>query len=254
VGETMSIINSVIIVTGASKGIGRATALALAREGGRVLAVARTASLLAELESLAADLPGQVVAVPADVTQRAQVEGVVDLGLQRFGRIDVLVNNAGVELPKPVEDFTDGDYDVMLDTNLRAVFFLIQAVVPTMKEQRSGLIVNIASTAGHRGFGSDSVYCASKFGVVGLTDALDEELRQYGIRVSCISPGATNTELAKETWSPPDDPYRPHFLQPEDVAGAVVYVVSQPAHVTVPRLNLLPFVEPPYSAPLPLDG
>jgi NADP-dependent 3-hydroxy acid dehydrogenase YdfG len=82
---------------------------------------------------------------------------------------------------------------------------------------------------------------------------LDEELRPFGIRVSCISPGATNTELAKETWSPPDDPYRSHFLQPEDVACAVVFVVSQPPRVAVPRINLLPLVEPPYSPLLPLD-
>jgi NADP-dependent 3-hydroxy acid dehydrogenase YdfG len=242
-----------ILVTGASKGIGRATALALAERGGRVLAVARTSSLLDNLASRSATLPGQIVPVPTDITRRAQVEAAVNRAVQLFGRLDVLVNNAGVELPKPVEEFSDDEYAQMLDTNLKAVFFFVRAAVPIMKQQRSGLIVNVASTAGHRGFGGDSVYCASKFGVVGLTDALDEELRPFGIRVSVISPGATNTELAKETWSPPDDPYRPHFLQPEDVASAVVFVVGQPRHVTVPRLTMIPRIEPLYSSILPLE-
>jgi NADP-dependent 3-hydroxy acid dehydrogenase YdfG len=250
----MGTAGSTIIVTGASKGIGRATALALAERGGRVVAVARTTSALAELESAAAGLAGEILAAPADITRRGQVEGVVQQTIGHYGRVDVLVNNAGVELPKPIDTFTDDEYALMLETNLTGVFYAIRAVVPIMKAQRSGLIINIASTAGHRGFGGDSVYCASKFGVVGLTDALDEELRQFGIRVSCISPGATNTELAKETWSPPDDPYRPYFLQPEDVAGAVVFVVDQPPRVTVPRINMIPLVEPLYSAMLPLEG
>lgn len=248
----MSIEKQAVMVTGASRGIGRATALALAREGGKVLAVARTATLLAELAEQASGLPGQIVPAAADVTQRDQAEAAVTKAIEQFGRIDALVNCAGVELPKPVEEFTDEEYARMLDTNLKAIFYLVRAVVPIMKQQRSGLIVNIASTAGHRGFAGDSVYCASKFGVVGLTDALDEELRPFGIRVSCISPGAADTDLAKGTWSPPDDPYRAHFLRPEDVARAVLFVVSQPPHVTIPRLSILPLVEPPYSPFLPI--
>ncbi|NIQ78369.1 MAG: SDR family NAD(P)-dependent oxidoreductase [Anaerolineae bacterium] len=248
----MSIKDSIIIVTGASKGIGRATALAFAREGAHVLAVARSSSLLDELAVQASTLPAEIVAAPADVTQCEQVEAVVSLALTRYGRIDVLVNNAGVELVKPVETFTDDDYAAMLDTNLKGIFLFTRAVVPSMKAQRSGLVINIASTAGLRGFAGDALYCASKFGVVGLTEALDEELRKFGIRVSCISPGATNTELAKDTWSPPDDPYRPHFLQPEDVARAILYVASQPPHVTVGQILLLPTVEPRYSPLLPL--
>ncbi|MGQ9599121.1 MAG: SDR family oxidoreductase [Anaerolineae bacterium] len=249
----MSIEKQAIIVTGASRGIGRATALALAREGGQVLAVARTSTLLKELAEQAANLPGQIIPATIDVTQRNQAEAAVAKAVELFERIDVLVNCAGVELPRAVEEFSDEEYTRMMDTNLKAVFYLIRAVVPIMKRQRSGLIVNIASTAGHRGFSGDSVYCASKFGVVGLTDSLDEELRRFGIRVSCISPGATDTDLAKATWSPPDDPYRALFLRPEDVAGAVLFVVGQPQHVTIPRLNILPMVEPPYSPFLPLE-
>lgn len=245
--------DSVIIVTGASKGIGRATALAFARAGAHALAVARSVNLLERLEEEAAGLPGEIVAMPADVTQREQVEAVVKTAVTQYGCVDVLVNNAGIERVKPLDDVTDADYAATIDTNLKGVFLFTRAVVSTMKDQRSGLIINVASTAGVRGFANDAIYCASKFGVVGFTDALDEELREFGIRVTCVSPGAVNTELAKDTWSPPDDPYRPHFLQPEDLAAMMLFIASQPPRVTIPHVHMRPLVEPPYSSVLPLE-
>jgi NADP-dependent 3-hydroxy acid dehydrogenase YdfG len=244
----------IVIVTGASKGIGRATALAFGRHGDRVIAVARSAALLEALVSEAGDLPGEIHAAPADITQRIAVEQVVAQTLDHFGRIDVLVNNAGVERVKPVEQVTDEDYDVTLDTSLKGTFYFVRAVVPVMKTQRGGMIINVSSTAGLRGFAEDAVYCAAKFGVAGLSDALDDELRSFGIRVCCIFPGATNTDLAKDTWSPPDDPYRPYFLQPEDVARAILFVANQPAQVAIESIVLRPTIEPPYSPTLPLDG
>lgn len=245
--------DSVVIVTGASKGIGRATALAFARAGAHTLAVARSMNLLERLEEEAAELSGEIVAMPADVTQREQVEAVVKEAVTEYGCVDVLVNNAGIERVKPLDDVTDDDYAATIDTNLKGVFLFTRAVVPTMKGQRSGLIINVASTAGVRGFANDTIYCASKFGVVGFTDALDEELREFGIRVTCVSPGAVNTELAKDTWSPPDDPYRPHFLQPEDLAAMILFIASQPPRVTIPHVHMRSLVEPPYSSVLPLE-
>jgi NADP-dependent 3-hydroxy acid dehydrogenase YdfG len=249
----MNIENQVVIVTGASKGIGRATALVFARARARVLAVARSTNLLTQLASEAGGLPGEIIPAPADITRQEEVEAVVKGALSNLGRIDLLVNNAGVEFVGPVESFSDEAYAAMLDTNLKGLFFFTRAVVPVMKAQHAGMIINIASSAGLRGFAEDAVYCASKFGVVGFTDALDDELRQFGIRVCCISPGAVNTELAKETWSPAGDPYRPYYLQPEDVAQAVLYAAAQPAHVAIESIVLRPMVEPPYSALLPLD-
>jgi NAD(P)-dependent dehydrogenase (short-subunit alcohol dehydrogenase family) len=249
----MTLKDNVVIVTGASKGIGRATSLALAREGAHVLAVARSAALLDELAVLSSDVPGEVIAAPADVAQREQVEEVVKQALNRYGKVDILVNNAGVEWVKPIEDVTDDEYSATLDVNLKGTFLFCRAVIPTMKMQKYGLIINISSTGGLRGFGGDAVYSASKFGVIGFTEALDEELRPFGIRVSYIAPGATNTELGVDHWSPPDDPYRPYYLQPEDVARAIVFVASQPPHVAVAQMLVLPTIEPRYAPFLPIE-
>lgn len=243
----------VVIVTGASKGIGRTTALGFAEGGATVFAVARNQGLLEALAAESEALAGQIIASPADVRQRPQVEKVVTEAQQRAGRIDILVNNAGIERVRPLDEVSDEEFAATIDTNLKGTFLFIRAVLPGMKAQKTGHIINVSSSAGLRGFAEDAVYCASKFGVMGLTDALDEELRGYGIRVSAVAPGAVDTDLAKDTWSPPDDPYRPHFLQPEDVANAILFVAAQPRHVTVPLITLLPLIEPPYSPPLPLE-
>jgi len=203
--------NRVAIVTGASKGIGRATTFALVQQGIHVLAVARSTHLLDKLVMETASLPGKLIIAYADITQRDKVEAAVKQALEYFGHIDVLVNNAGVELVKPVETVSDDEYAATMDTNLKGLFYFTRAVVLHMKRQGSGLIINISSTAGHRGFAEDAIYCASKFGVVGFSDALDEELRKFGIRICCISPGAVNTELAKDTWCPPERPLSTAF-------------------------------------------
>ena len=134
----------------------------------------------------------------------------------------------------------------MVDTNLRGVFNFTRAVIPAMKVRRRGQILSVASVAGIRGFAEDAVYTASKYGVVGFSDALDEELRTTGIRVGCICPGAVATDLAAP-WLPTDDPRRPYVLQPEDVAGALWYAASQPGHVAVGLVILRPLIEPPHS-------
>ena len=250
----MKLLNSqVAVVTGASRGIGRSVCLALAKDGVRVIAVARSEKLLEQLVSEATTLQGEVVAAPADVRRSDDAASAVALTMSRYGKIDILVNNAGVEWPKAIDETSDADYEHMLDTNLRGYFRFCRSVVPIMKRQRNGYIVNLASTAGLRGYAGDSVYCATKWGVQGLTDALHEELRPYGIRVCSIAPGSVNTDIAKETWSPPEDPFRAHMLQPEDVARAIIYVVSQPRHVVIEHIVLRPLVELPYSSMLPLD-
>lgn len=236
------------IVTGVSRGAGRAIAERLATDGAVVIAVARDADRLAAL----ADRVAGIVPVVGDVRDPGVGDRAIVAALSATGRVDVLVNNAGIERVRPVDEVSDAEYDLTLDTNLRGTFNLVRAVLPAMKSQQAGSIVNIASTAGLRGFVDDAVYTASKFGVVGLTDALDEELRPYGIRVCAICPGAINTDLARDTWSPPDDPYRAHYLQPSDVADAVAWVIGQPPHVAVSRVVLRAMVEPPYGPLLPL--
>jgi len=239
----------VAVVTGASRGVGRATALRLAAEGATVVGIARSADALATLPAEAKGLAGSIETVALDIrSPRAVDTAFLDLE-QRLGRIDILVNNAGVERVKPLEAVADEDYEAMVETNLRGTFHCIRAVLPGMKARRSGHIVSISSAAGLRGFGGDAVYCASKFGIVGLMDALDEELRPFGIRVTTICPGAIDTSLV--TWAEPG--YREHFLRPADVAEAIAYAVSQPPHVAVGLLVIRPFVEPPHSDFLTLE-
>lgn len=240
----MTLSNKVSIVTGASRGIGFAIARALAAEGTTVFAVNRQTPTQTGIS-------GNVIQLVADVRDRAQVQEAVRTVLERAGRIDILVNNAGVEVIKPLVDTGDDEYDKLLDTNLKGAFLFTTAVLPTMQEQHSGHLIFINSVSGLRGFADDAVYCASKHGLSGLADALDEELRSEGIRVTSIYPGATDTELSLETWAPAGDPRRPFFMKPEDVAAAVTYVASQPPRVVVRKVVLQPLIEPPYSDFLP---
>lgn len=246
-------IDQVVVVTGASRGVGRATALRLARDGARVVAVARDERRLdALLEDVPGDGTGAILPLPGDVRSGKTADRAVALALARFGRLDAIVNNAGIERVRPLDEVSDDDYDVTLDTNLRGPFNLIRAALPHLKERHGGTVLTIASVAAIRGYPDDAVYTASKFGVLGLSDALEEELRPFGIRVCVICPGAINTDLAIDSWSPADDPYRPHYLQPDDIADAVAWVLGQPARVVVGRIVLRPLVEPPYGATLPL--
>jgi len=248
----MGLEERVILVSGASRGIGRATALALAADGATVIGIARPSEELTELPSLASDLPGNIEAVAADVRSASDVADAVAAVERRHGRLDVLVNVAGVERVKPLDTVTDEDYEATVDTNLRGVFHLCRAVLPIMRRQQQGHIVSVASAAGIRGFRDDAVYSASKFGVVGLMDALDEEVRSDGIRITTICPGAVDTTLV--TWVEPDSPYRSRFLAPGDVAAAVRFAIAQPAHVVVGLIVVRPLVEPPHSEMLSLES
>lgn len=236
----------VTVVTGASRGVGRATALRFASEGLTVVAVARDRGRLDTLAAEASAVGGRVIPRTGDVREASDVQRIVDETESDLGPVEILINNAGVERVKPVEAVTDVDYAEMVDTNLRGVFNFTRAVVPGMKARRRGQILSVASIAGIRGFAEDAVYTASKFGVVGFSDALDEELRPFGIRVGCICPGAIATDLSAP-WLPPDDPRRAHALQPADVADALWYAASQPAHVAVGLIVLRPVIEPPHS-------
>ncbi len=242
----MSLAGKVIILTGASRGIGLEAARALSAEGARVYGVARTAVDPSKLAD-------GIIMFRADVRDRSQVTEVVRTVLEDAGRIDVLINNAGVEVVKPLADIDDEEYDQVLDTNLRGAFLFTSAVIPSMQRQQAGHIVFVNSVSGIRGFADDAIYCASKHALTGLADALDEELRPRGIRITSIHPGATDTTLALNSWAPADDPRRPYFLKAEDVAAAIVYAVSQPPRVVVKQIVIQPLIEPPHSEFLPLE-
>lgn len=219
-----------VLITGASSGIGRTAACALARVGARLALVARRKDRLMQLAWEIRKQEGLAEAIPCDVTSLESMHAAVRECVARFGRLDVLVNNAGAGLFATAEETTADDLDQMLAVNLKGTFHGIQAALPVMRRQGSGHIINVASTAGRRGSPYVGAYCASKFAVVGLTESLRTELLGSGIRVSLFCPGATRTEffdVARRLT-----PHHPGAVGPvesaERVAERLVSLIERP--------------------------
>ncbi len=234
--------NKVAIVTGAGRGAGRAIALRLAQEGASVVAVARTRT---ELDRLAAEIAaanGVCEAIAANVASPADARRIAAETLERFGRIDVLVNNAGVGGPvSSVEEIPVEEWQHTLDVNLTGPFLCSQAVLPAMKEQRSGHIIMISSGAGKQGYPNMAAYCASKFGLHGLAQSLAAEVSDLNIRVTTILPGSiaeTSFSGQRKGWMP-----RPgaKYLRPEDLGDAILFLLRQPPSAWTQEMNLWPF-------------
>ncbi|HKC98153.1 MAG TPA: SDR family oxidoreductase [Methylomirabilota bacterium] len=227
----------VAIVTGAGRGIGHAIATALAREDATVVLAARTRQQLAATAAAIREGGGTALAIPADVTQDAAVEAMVEQAIAELGRVDVLVTAAGVASFGPVAGTKPADWDGMLAVNLRAVMVTCRAVLPIMIRQRRGTIINVASVAAQRAIPGAAAYTATKAGVVGFSRVLAEELRAEGVRVGVLVPGAVDTPL----WDPiPNSPDRGRMLRPEDVARAAVLMASLPPGASLEELTLLP--------------
>lgn len=216
---------NVIAITGASSGIGEASARALVAEGASVVLGARRRD---RLEGLADELGDQVAVVEMDVRDPAGSQRLVETALERFGRFDALVANAGIGAYGGIMDLDDDTLREMMDTNVAGTVWPIRAAVPHFLEQGAGDIVIVASVAGLRGADDEAVYAATKFAQVGLAGALDRELREQRIRVSTLCPGGTATEFAMGAGRTPDMPGLAEMLRPEDVAEAVVTVLRQP--------------------------
>jgi len=216
---------TVVAITGASSGIGEATARALAVEGASVVLGARRKDRLTEL---ADELGSQVAVVEMDVRTPEDSQRMVDQAVESFGHLDAIVVNAGVGMYGGIMDQTDDEIRAMIDTNVAGTIWPIRAAVPRLLENGGGDIVIVASVAGLRGAGDEAVYAATKYAQVGLAGALDRELREKDIRVSTIAPGGTATEFAMGTGRTPDMPGLADMLDAEDVAAAVVTVLQQP--------------------------
>ncbi len=235
--DALPLAERVAIVTGAGRGIGRAVAETLARQGATVVLGARTRSELAAVAEAIRGAGGQALAVPTDVTQDAHVGALVDQTVGHFGRVDILVTAAGVAAFGPVASAKPEDWDPMLAVNLRATMVCCRAVLPPMIRQRSGTIVNIASVAASRPIAGAAAYAATKAAVVAWSRVLAEELRADGVRVGVVSPGAVDTPL----WDAiPGGPDRARMLTPDAVARAVLLMVTLPPGATLEELTLLP--------------
>jgi short-subunit dehydrogenase len=220
----------VVIVTGASSGIGRETALHFARERARLVLAARRQQRLQILAEEIQALGAEVLSLPTDVAQEDQVATLVEGAFERFGRVDILVNNAGVGLVALVEETSPEDMEIILRVNFLGAFYGIRAALPIMRRQGSGHIINISSIAGKRGLPLSGAYCASKFALIGLSESLRLELRGSGINVSVICPVGTATEffdVAKDPGGRKPGP-KPPVQTSSDVARAIIRCARSP--------------------------
>ncbi|SCL34556.1 NADP-dependent 3-hydroxy acid dehydrogenase YdfG [Micromonospora pallida] len=232
----------VVLVTGASSGIGRATALALSKAGARVAVGARRAD---RLQSLTQDAPGEMLALELDVTDRQSVQDAVAATVERFGALDVLVNNAGVMLSGPILGADTTEWTRMVETNLLGSMYAVHAALPHLLRSR-GAVVQISSTSGRAASAASGVYAATKFGVTAFSEALRQEVTAQGVRVVVIEPGFVATELTSHLTDPAMQAAAKNMaesmrtLQAEDIAGAVVYALTQPEHVAVNEILIRP--------------
>jgi 3-oxoacyl-[acyl-carrier protein] reductase len=219
----MKLEGRVVLVTGAGRGIGRALAHAFARAGAKVALLGRTKKNLLEVQKELKDSGATTFVVSADVADEGAVSRAVVAVEQQLGPADVLVNNAGIFAAAPVEKMDAVVFDRVLAVNLRGPFLMSRAVLPGMKSRKRGHIVNIASTAGRCGFPGGGAYCASKFGLAGLSEVLLHEARTSNVRVTCVFPETVSTDLMKKSGLPFESA---RAIQPEDVAQAVVSLVA----------------------------
>lgn len=228
----MDLRNKTAIITGAGKGIGKAAAIALAKEGVYLGLVARN---LAELEDLQANLQQtygiQAYVASTDITNKAEVDQAVQQLIGQLGSLDILINNAGIAQFGTLVDMDPEQWERVIQTNLMGTYYVTRAALPTMLEQQNGTILNIASTAGERGFATGSAYCASKFAVLGLTESLMQEVRKSNIRVTALTPSTVNTDLAVRAGLNIGDEDR--MMQPEDVAELILATLQLPQRVFV---------------------
>ncbi|MEK1907820.1 MAG: SDR family oxidoreductase [Pseudomonas sp.] len=238
-----NIAQKVIVITGASSGIGEATARLLAQQGARVVLGARRTE---RLEALAAEIRnqgGSAEYLAVDVTRQEQVQALVDLAVQHFGRVDVLINNAGVMPLSRLDALKVDEWNRMIDVNIRGVLHGIAATLPLMQRQRSGHLINVASIGAYKPIATGAVYCATKAAVVSLSDALRQEVGG-DIRVTVVSPGVTESDLA-ETISDTGTlemirEFRREAIPASAIAEAIAYAIGQPAAVDVSELVVRP--------------
>jgi NADP-dependent 3-hydroxy acid dehydrogenase YdfG len=243
---SLDLAGRVVAVTGASSGIGKATALHCADAGAAVALAARRADRIEELASEIVAAGGQAIAVATDVTDESQARRFVERTDEAFGRLDALVNSAGVMTLGPADGANTDDWRRTIAVNVFGVLYCIHAALPVMRRQGRGDIVNLSAIGGRMALPGVGIYCLTKFGIGAFSESLRQEVAPLGIRVTLIEPGfVESTEIFGESSQALQDEMRsrlnvPHPLRPEDIAGAVVYALGRPSHVAVNELLIRP--------------
>src|SRR5580692_6173732 len=236
--------DKVVVITGASSGIGEATALLLAERGAKVVLGARGQNRLKTLAARIADAGGEAAYAPTDVKRREDVTNLVKLACERYGKVDVLVNNAGIMPVSPLDDLRVEDWEEMIDINIKGVLYGIAAALPVFRKQGFGHFVNTASTAGHKTVPNQSIYSGTKFAVRAISEGLRQEAGDK-LRVTIISPGFVRTNFADSVTNPEVKAKlaesRDKFAMPPDaIARAIAFAIEQPADIDVNEIILRP--------------
>lgn len=232
--------NKIAVITGAGSGVGQASAWKLAEEGAQVAIISRTEK---NLQETAAKLdPARTLVIPCDISQPEAVQKMAETVREKFGRVDILVNSAGTNIRnRSLKELSIEDYQQVVDINLNGTFYVVSAFLPMMREQGGGTIINISSIAGlQASMVSGAAYVASKFGMRGLTQSINVEEQQYGIRACAISPGEINTPIIDKRPVPSSPEARARMLQSEDLAECVALVAMLPSRAVVDELVIRP--------------
>ena len=238
--------DKVVIVTGASSGIGYATALALSKAGAKVAAGARRVDKLESLKNEVQENGGEILIKNLDVTKKEECDSLINLVTKTWNRIDILINNAGLMPLSFFKNLKISEWEEMIDVNLKGVLFCTAAVIPYMITKKSGHIVNISSVAGRIIFPAGSVYCATKHAVTAFSEGLRQELSQrYNIKVTCIEPGVVSTELPNTITDKSLETFvesvkKMESLKAEDIANAIIYSLESPHYLNINEILLRP--------------
>ena len=242
---TNNIAGKVIVITGASSGMGEAAARHLAAKGARVVLGARRSDRIEAVAAEIAGAGGQATAVATDVTKREDVRELVDRAVETYGRIDVLINNAGLMPLSPMDRLKVDEWDRMIDVNLKGVLYGVAAALPHMQQQKSGHIINLSSVAGHKIFGGSAVYSATKSAVRVISEGLRQEMAPHNIRVTIISPGAVKTELLEHITEADVQKANQDYVgqvgvPAETFARLVAFAISEPEEVGINEILFRP--------------
>jgi NADP-dependent 3-hydroxy acid dehydrogenase YdfG len=242
---TDNIAGKTIVITGASSGMGAAAARHLAEKGANVVLGARRAERIEVLAEEIRAAGGKATAVVTDVTKRSDVQTLVDTDVETYGRIDVLINNAGVMPLSPLERLKVDEWDQMIDVNLKGVLYGVAAALPHMKAQKSGHIISLSSVAGHKLFGGSAVYSATKFGVRAISEGLRQEVKPYNIRTTIVSPGAVKTELLEHISETDIQQANQDYVgevgvPAETFARLVAFAIGEPEEVDINEILFRP--------------